>query len=258
MPDNYIGADVQRRTKVCPSSDLQSTITANVQNTGDAMSVSSIIPEPPQSDHPSNPKSAKKGRRKKKAAGASTSTPANAEEIRKEKGGVARANALRKRFPTMQNIPFTINASQKQKLILRHTRDANSTLQPTHSTTNEGPIDAGPALTTQSRDNEGGINDSKQRKRAALLKRQYPNMKGIPPKISKQARKKLVAQYNTRPSALDPAVTVPTSSGTAVGNGPRLDEPPKRSMQTRSMHPADTSGTNQTPQFIIHLQKGTC
>lgn len=210
------------------------------------MSVSSIKPEPPQSDHPSNPKSGKKGRRKKKAAGASTSTPANAGEIRKETGGVARAIALRKRFPTMQDVPNYITPSQKQKLILRHTQNANSTLQPTHSATNEGPIDAGPALTTQSRDNEEAINDSKQRKRAALLKQQYPNMEGIPPKIGKQARKKLVAQYNARPSALVPAVTVPTSSGRAAGNGPRLDE-----------HPAPTSGTNQTPQFT-HLQKGTC
>ena len=252
MPDDYIGADVQRRTKVWPSSDLQSTITANMQNNGDAMSVSSIIPEPPQSDHASKPKSEKKSRRKKKAAGASTSTQANAEEIRKKKAGVARAIALRKRCPTMQNIPDSISPSQKRKLILHHTQDANSTLQPTHSATNEGPKDAGPAPTTQSRDNEEAINDSKQRQRAALLKQQYPKMEGIPPKIGQKARKKLVAQYKARPSALVPAVTVPTSSGTAAGNDPRLEQLP-----TGSMHPAPTLGTNQTPQFT-HLQKETC
>ena len=243
MPDKHIRAGVQRRTNVRPSSEMQSTATTNVQHIGDATSISSVIVEPPQSDHPFNAKS-RKAKRTKKAASASTSTPADAKEIRKQKGGVARAIALRKRFPTMLNIPNSITPSQKKKLILHHTQNATSTVQPTHSATNEGHRDADPAPTTQSTNKKKAANDEKQRNRAALLKQQYPDMEGIPPKIGQGTKKKLVAQYKARSSALAPSVTMPTSSGTAAENGSRLDELP-----TRTMHPPPTSGKNQTPIY---------
>lgn len=214
------------------------------------MSISSVIPEPPQSDRPSNKKARRKSKRtaqasiSKKAAKVSTSTSADAKELRMEIGRVRRATALRKNFPTMQNIPSSITPAQKKKLILHHTQSANNTLQPTHSATTEAPRDAGPGPTMQSTKNRKATTLEKQRNRAALLKQQYPGMEGIPPKIGQGTKKKLIAQYKARSSAPAPTVTMPTSSGTAAVNDPRLNELP-----TRPVPPAPTPGTYPTRQF---------
>lgn len=222
---------------------MQSTVNAKVHNTGDAMSTSSVVPEPPQSDHASKGKSNKKTKRSKKAASASTLIPADAKEIRKEEGRVARATALQKMFPTMQNIPNSITPSQRKKLILNHTQNATGTLQPTQLATNGGPRDAGPAPNTQATKVEKATNDEKQRKRAASLKQQYPDMEGIPSKIGQGTKKKLIAQYKARSTAPAPSVVMPTSSGTAARTGPGLNELPKRPAP-----PAPTSGTYPTRQ----------
>lgn len=243
IPDDHHGADVPWRGNVRPLSEMQSTVNAKMQNTGDAMSISSIVPEPPQSDHASKAKSKKKTKRSKQAANASTSTPANAKEIRKEQGRVARATALRKMFPTMQNIPNSITPAQKKGLILNHTRNAASTLQPTHSATSEGPRDAPLAPTTQATKSKNATNDEKQRNRAALLKQQYPEMEGIPPKIGKGTKKKLVAQYEAKSKAPASAVAMPTSFGIAAGIGPGLNDLP-----ARPVPPAPTSGRYPTRQ----------
>lgn len=222
------------------------------------MSISNIIPEPSQSDHPTKAKSKRRTKRtasnpdSKKAATASTSTPANAtstpanaKKINKEKGGVARAIALRKKFPTIQNIPNSITPAQKKKLTLRYTQNSVATLQPTHSGTNEGPEDGGPAPTTYPRNSEKAANNEKQRKRAASLKQQYPDMEGIPSKIGQGTKKKLVAQYKAKSSGLAPSVTMPASSSKAARNGPRLNDVPSRPVPS-----APISGTDPTSQSV--------
>lgn len=239
MSDDHIGADVQWYGNVWPSSGMQGTATANMHNTGDATSISSVVAEPPHSDHPSNAKSRKKAKHtgstptSKKAANVSTSTPADVKDFRKEQSSAARATALRKKFPTMQNIPNSITPGLRKKLILRHTQSATN-----HSATKEGPKDASSVPTTQAAKSIKATNDEKQRNRAALLKQQYPDMEGIPPKIGKGTKRKLVAQYSARTSALASAATMPTSSGTAKRNGPRLNDLP-----TRPVPLASTSAT---------------
>lgn len=242
---------MQRNSNVQPSSEMHGTATANMQNTGDAMSIISVIPEPPQSDRPSksNSKSRKKSKQtaptpvSKKAPNTSTSTPADAKRIGKGKKAVARAIALRQQFPAMQNIPDSITPSQRKKLVLNHTQNSVSTLQPTPSATNEGPRNAVPAPPTQSMKRKKAVTDEKQRSRAALLKQQYPQMEGIPAKIGQGTKKKLIAQYKAKSSALTSTAKMPTSSSKATKSGPHPDELP-----TRRAPPAHTLGTYPTRQ----------
>ena len=226
-----------------------------MQDTGDAMSISSVIPEHPESDRLTKAKPTRKSRHtaaaltSKKTASASTSTPAEARATKRERGRMARAIALRQQFPAMQNIPDSITPSQRKMLILHHTQNAASTLQPTPSATNEDPANAGPAPLTQATKSKKEFTQEKQKKRADTLKEQYPDMKGIPPRIGQGRRKKLIAQYKARSSALAPAVTVPTSSSNAAAKGPRPKELP-----TQPRPPAHTSGTYPTRQFTrLHV-----
>ena len=247
---------MQRSSNVQPSSEMHGTATANMQNTGDAMSIISVIPEPPQSDRPSksNSKSRKKSKRtaptpvSKKAPNTSTSTPADAKRIGKGKKAVARAIALRQQFPAMQNIPDSITPSQRKKLVLNHTQNSVSTLQPTASASNEGPRNAVPAPPTQSMKRKKAVTDEKQRSRAALLKQQYPQMEGIPPKIGQGTKKKLVAQYKAKSSALTSTAKMPTSSSKATKSGPppahTLGTYPTRQVTRLRETPASLSATS--------------
>lgn len=231
-----------------PSNGMHGTATANMQNTGDAMPISSVIPKPPQSNHPKKAKSKKKtkGTAPTSTSKAADTLKANAnrekKEERKEKTRVGRATMLRKQYPNMQNIPNSITPSQRKKLIALHTQNATdtSTLQQTQSATNKGPKDAGQAPTTKLTATE------KQRHRAASLKQRYPDMEGIPPKIGKGTGKKLIAQYKARSTAPAPApsVTVPTSTGTAAKYSLQSNELP-----TRPVPPHSTSGTYATRQI---------
>ena len=224
------------------------------------MSISSVIP--PKSNHPKKAKPKKNTKPKtptpisKKVA---VTSIADSKLERKEKGEVARATALRKKYPSMQNIPNSITPAQKSKLIARYTNatrrtqnaTGTSTLQQTHSALNESPKDAGQAPTTKL------TNGEKQRKRAASLKQQYPDMKGIPPQVSQGARKKLVAQYKARSTAPAPSVsvtsmTMPTSSGNAARYGLGLNELP-----TRPVPPNSTSGTYATRQNTHETPAGS-
>ena len=221
------------------------------------MSISSFIPEPPSSDHASKAKLNKKTKRLKKAASVSTSTLNNADETTKRLSRVARAKALRKKFPTMQDIPDSITPSQRKKLILNHTQNPTGTLQPTHPATNEGLRDAGPAPNTQATKRKKATNDEKQRKRAALLKQQYPDMTGIPLKIGQGTKKKLVAQYKAGSTATAPSVVMPTSSGTAARTGPRLNELPKRTYPTRQFSRLNGTPANQAAASDLRSQRTT-
>lgn len=216
-----------------------------------------VIPEPLQSDHPSSNAKSRKSRKEskgtavapisKKVPSNSTAAPADAKKVKKEHARVARATALRKQFPTMEDIPNSITPSQRKKLILRHKQNATGVLQPTHSAINESPRDAGPVPTPQSAKSKKAANQEKQRKRAALLKQQYPDMKGIPPKIGQGTKKKLVAQYKATSSALAPSVPMPASSGPAARNDPSLNE-----LSTRFVLPVPTLGKNPTVQLTLH------
>lgn len=254
MLDNHIGANLHLHGNVLASNEMQSTASASLQKAGDAKSISSVIAEYPQTDQPSNRKPRKKNKHTapnpdpKTAVSASTSTPAETRETKRERNRVARATALRKEYPTMQNIPKSITPAQKKRLILHHTQNATNTLQPAHSANIQGPSDAGPTPTTQSRNSKKAATKEKQKNRATLLKQQYPGMKGIPSKIGQGARKKLIAQYKARSSALAPSVTKPTSSGTTVRNTSHSGELP-----TRFVPPTTTSGMNATHQSYSSL-----
>ena len=249
MLDNHIGANLHLHGHVLASNEMHSTASASLKKAGDAKSISSVIPEYPQSDQASNRKPRKKNKHtapnpdSKTAVNASTSTPGETRETKRERNRVARATALRKEYPTMQNIPKSITPAQKKRLILHHTQNTTNTLQPAHSATIQGPSDAGPTPTTQSRNSKKAATKEKQKNRATLLKQQYPGMKGIPSKIGQGARKKLIAQYKARSSALAPSVTKPTSSGTTVRTTSHSGELP-----TRFVHPTTTSGMNTTHQ----------
>lgn len=214
------------------------------------MSISSVLPKSPRSDNPSNAKPKKKTKStapapiSKKAANAATSTPTDAKAIKVQNDRVARANALRKSFPNMRNIPNSITPSQRKKLILLHTQKATSMLQPTPSATNGDPKDVAPAPTVQSTNKKKVSNDEKQRSRAALLKQQYPGMEGIPPEIGQGTKKKLVAQYKAKSSAVAPSVTMSTF-GKAAPKGPRLNKLP-----ARPVPPAPYSGTYPKRQSL--------
>lgn len=111
----------------------------------------------------------------------------------------------------MKNIPKSITPSQRKKLIFNYMQNAANTLQGTPSSTAEVSKDANPSLTAQSRK---AANKEKQMNRASLLKQQYPDMQGVPSKIGRGNRKKLIAQYQAKSSALAPSVTISTSSDT--------------------------------------------
>ena len=251
MPDDHIGVDVQWRGNVLPLSGMQSIINANMQNAGDAKSISSVIPEPPQSDQPSKKKSRKKTKRtaptpiSNTAASVSTTNPNKVQLTKRkrqeisreqkhvaEQKGVNRANTLRQKYPTMKNIPNSITPAQRKNLIHLHNEYAANTLQPTLSANTKGPRDAGPKPTTPSKSSmKKAATIEKQTKRATILKQQYPDKKGIPSRISKGARKKLIAQYTANQSAVAPS--------------PRLNELP-----TRPGPSASTSGMDPRPPFL--------
>ena len=228
---------MQRSSKVRLSSELESSAAANQQNTGDVMSISSVLPEAPQSDVPgdaisvSNQKPISQARKRKKeakkAAKAAAGGNASVKETISRKN---RAIALRKAFPDMQNIPDSITPSQRKKLILNHTQNATTMVQPTHSRNNEGPKNAGVASTAQPESNFKARNSEKQRNRAVSLKKQYPGIGEIPSKIGKGTKKKLIAEFKARSTAQAPSVKGPKSSGTAAGNGHPLNELPTRLM----------------------------
>lgn len=229
-----------------PLSGMHGTAAANMQGTGDAMSISSVVPEPPS---PPQSKHKKKGRSKKDTKRiAPTSTKAtdpsetNEEREKREKLErlqAARATRLRKQYPTMQNIPNSINLSQKKKLIALHMQNATdtSTLQPTHSAANKNPKDAGQAPTRKS------LVEKQQKQRAASLKQQYPRMQGIPSKIGKGTKKKLIAQYKADSKAPAPSATMPAPLGTAAKPSLRSDGLP-----TQAVPPNLASGTQATRQ----------
>ena len=223
---------MQWSSKVRLSSELESSAAANQQNTGDVISISSIVPEAPQSDVPGNAialldekpvsKARKRKREAKKAAKAAAGENAAVKESRKN-----RAIALRKAFPDMQNIPDSITPSQRKKLISNHTQNATTKIQPTHSGTKGGPKTA----------------VEKQRNRAASLKKEYPGIGDIPSKIGKGTKKKLIAEFKARSTAQAPSVKGPKPSGTAAGNGHPLNE-----MPTRLMPPDQNTGRYSTRQ----------
>ena len=243
---------MQWSSKVRLSSELESSAAANQQNTGDVMSISSVLPEPPQSDVPGNAiaflnkKPISKARKKKKETKKAAKASAGGKEAGKEKKEIGRKNratALRKTFPDMQNIPESITPSQRKRLISNHFQKATSMVQPTHSGTNEGPKNAGLVSTAQPENRFKAMNSEKQRNRAASLKEQYPSIGEIPSKIGKGTRRKLVAEFNARLTAQAPSVRGPKSSGTAAGNGRPLNELP-----TRLMPPAPKTGRYSTRQ----------
>ena len=217
MLDEHVEADLLLHGNILTSNGMPNTANANMKNAVDAKSISSVVPEPPQSDHGPKKKPRKKTRRTDPTSTSKTiaggSAPAESKEAKKERSRIARAAVLRKQYPLMQNIPKSITPSQRKKLILQHTQNAANMLQPARLSTAEGP---GAADATQSKNDIKAANKEKQRHRATLLKQQYPNMEGIPSKIGRGIRKKLIAQYNARSSALTPSVTMPTSSDTKV------------------------------------------
>ena len=236
MPEDHIGANVQRGENIPPSDGVQSAATASIQNTGDAKLISSVTLEPTGSDQLTKKKMKKKGRRKasdpisKPAANAPTSTPVTTKKAKKDQKGVNRATALRKQYPTMKNIPNSITPAQRKKLILHHSQNATNRLQPPHTTIPQGPADTVPTSTTQSKKSTGVTAQEKQRNRAASLKQQYPKMEGIPPKVGKGTRKKLIDQYKARSSAL-----APTSSNITARSGTHLTELPQRPVPAASI-----------------------
>ena len=200
------------------------------------MSISSILPEAPQSDVPGdataslNQKPISKSRKRKKEAKKAAKAAAGGNEAVKETGRKNRAIALQKAYPDMQNIPDSITPSQRKKLILNHTQNATIMAQPTHSGNNEGPKNAGVASTAQPKISFKAKNSEKQRNRAVSLKKQYPGIGEIPSKIGKGTKKKLIAEFKARSTAQAPSVKAPKSSGTAAGNGHPLNELPTRLM----------------------------
>ena len=213
MLDDHTGADLQWRGNSLPLNGTPATTIVDIPIAVDAKSISSVVPEPPQSDHASNRKPRKKTKRKASTL-TKTAGPAESKETKKERSRMARASVLQKQYPLMQNIPKSITPSQRKKLILQYTQNAANMLQPNRSATAEGPGAADATPTTQSKNDTKAANKEKQRNRATLLKQQFPDMKGIPPKIGRGIRKKLIAQYKAKSSALAPSVTMPTSSNT--------------------------------------------
>ena len=228
---------MQWSNKIRLSSELESSAAANQHTTGDVMSISSVLPEAPQSDAPgdaiaiSNQKPVSKARKRKKEAKKAAKAAAGANAAVKETTSRKnRAIALRNLYPDMQNIPDSITPSQRKKLILNHTQNATTMVQPTHSGKNEGPKNASVASTAQPKKDFKARNSEKQRDRAVSLKKQYPGIGEIPSKIGKGTKKKLIAEYKAKSTAQAPKVKGPKSSGTAAGNGHPLTELPARLM----------------------------
>ena len=241
---------MQRSSKGRLSTELGNSAAANQQNTEDVMSISSVLPEAPQSDVPGNAiafpnkKPVSKARKRKKETKKAAKAAAAGEAAVKETAGRKnRAIALRKAFPDMQNIPDSITPSQRKKLILNHTQTATTMVQPTHSGNNEGPKNAGVASTAQPESNFKARNSEKQKNRAASLKKQYPGIGEIPSKIGKGTKKKLIAEFKARSTAQAPSMKGLKSSGTAAGNGHPLNE-----MPTRLMPPDLNTGRYPTRQ----------
>lgn len=238
MPDDHIGGDVQSRGTV-----LRSNRTYDL-NTEDVKSISSVIAEPArvwkstssvlaEPDQTSRRKSRKKSKIAAaaliphKIAVASSANPAAAKKAKKEQNHINRANELRKDYPDMQNIPKSITPAQRKRLILEHTQNAANKLQPTQSVVSaEGPKGVVPTSIVPSDKNNYTAN--KQIDRANALRRQYPDMGGIPPKIGKGTKRKLIAQYNARSTAMAPSLANPTSLGPKAKSGPRTNELPTR------------------------------
>lgn len=229
---------MQWRDSVQPSNDMQGAATAKTHKKIEMQQKPIVRPEPAQSDHPSKKKSKKKTKSKAQnpiPKVASTSTPADANMTKKERNRVARAAALRRDYPTMKNIPHSIRPAQRKQLILQHTQNTGKTVQPTSSAKIKGPGNANPPPTTQSKNSKNDENDKKQRDRATQLKQMYPDMEGIPPKIGKGTKKKLVAQYTERKSALANSVTMPTIPNMTTRSRSHLNELPTiPNMTTRS------------------------
>ena len=217
MLDEHVEADLQWRASVLTLNGMTSTADANTEIVVDAKPMSSVVPEPPQSEHALKRKPRKKPKRTDPVStsktAASGSTPAESKEAKKERSRIARAAVLRRQYPLMPNIPKSITPSQRKKLILQHTQNGTNMLQPTRSSTAEGP---GAAEARQSKNDRKAANKEKQTNRATLLKQQYPNMEGIPSKIGRGIRKKLIAQYNARSSASAPSVNMPMSSDAKI------------------------------------------
>lgn len=235
MLGDNAGAASQWRGNALPLNGVQSTANTDIRTTEDAKSISSVIPEPPQSNRPTIRKPRKRSKltaptpASKTVANASAPAAADANKTRKEQKRIARASQLRKQYPNMQNIPKSITPSQRKKLIFNHTQSATNTLQPIPSGTAEVPKLADPTSTAQLRK---AANREKQVNRANLLKQQYPDMEGVPSKIGRGIRKKLIAQYQVKSSALAPSVTISTSSNTIA----------RTNLPTRPILPPATSG----------------
>ena len=248
MPDHHNGADVQWRGTVLP---LNGT---NTLNSEDANSISSVIAEPDQASKSTSTvvaeldqASGRKPRKSKVAAIAQISrkmaivpASADAKKAKKEQSRINRASRLRKDYPNMQNIPKSITPSQRKKLILEHTQNAANRLQPTHPVVLKDPKGVVPTSAVQSKKISTG---AKQMDRANELKRQYPDMEGIPLRIGKGTRKTLIAQYNARSTAKAPSLVDRMPSNPRASSGPRMNELP-----TRSGPPVPPSGLSVTPQ----------
>ena len=209
-----------------------------MQKLGDAQSMSSVLAEPSQSNGPSKKKPRKK---KKNAASTNTATSAPTSAItRKDERGMRRAIRLRNDYPNMKNIPNSITLAQRKKLILDHTQNTANLLPPTHSATTQVTEDAGEILRTLPNNSRKLAIDEQQRTRATMLKMQYPNMKGIPAKIGKGTRKKLIDQFKAASKARAPSMTKPTSSKSTTRGAPNLNELPTRlgpAASTEGMNP---------------------
>ena len=203
-----------------------------MQNTGDAKLISSVTLELPKSDQLTKKKAKKKAKRKASSPiskpAASISATIKTNKAKKDRSRMNRAIALRLEYPTMKNIPDSITPAQRKKLILHHSQNATNRLQPPPSAIPHLLTDNVPTSTTQSKTSTKITTKEKQRNRAASLKQQYPKMEGIPPKLGKGTRKRLIDQYNAGASALAPSVTMPTSSDVTAGSAPLLTELPRR------------------------------
>ena len=254
MPEDHIGANVEWRENIPPSDGVQSTATASIQNTGDAKLISSVTLEPTGSDLHTKKKMKKKGRGKasslisKPAGNAPTSTLVNTKKAKKDQKGVNRATTLRKQYPSMKNIPNSITPAQRKKLILHHSQNATNRLQPPHSTIPQGSADTVPTSTPQSKKSTRVSANEKQRNRAASLKQQYPKMEGIPPKVGKGTRKKLIDQYKAGKSAL-----APTSSNTTAKSVTRLTELPQRPAPAASSEYSNPTSQRSTSNKMAPL-----
>ena len=226
IPDDHFGADVAGRVDGIPSSAIQYPTTASVQKTGNEKSTSTVmIPAPPQSHGP------------KKKSIKITAT----KKIKAEQKCERRALRLRNDYPTMKDIPKGVTVAQAKQLTLDHKRNSINVLQPTPSANTAGAKDA---YLTKSKSEKVAppkriTAKEKRRNRAARLKQQYPDMKGIPDKIGKKSMRKLVDQYKAGPTAPAPPVSKPKTSSKKARSGPH-----SKGLPTRSTGPGATLPTS--------------